>query len=339
MSSTTPELRQTYFSSFWPLRIVFASFFVFTLPLLALTISNSSIIAAYHLDQLFFITLGMTHFLITGVLYLQMKNVSYFTSSHKNQVIYLAVPGLIMVCYPILTSANIAAAFPFLTLIVAGAVRGANYLHWGRQSFGFLQLIGHDKKTGQQASRPIENILFYILPLAMIYSTLNDTGLFLLIACIGLLLIGAMSAAFRTPRRCLYLVLQVVCGLITIYKSEFYLIALAMHYVEYHVVMYPRIFKIAATTLPGDRIFRFIKGHRAIFYLVLFNLAGIAYLMINRTTADVGLSGKILLSAFDGLFLFHFFVESFVWRFSEPFYRESLAPLYFSSGALRTQNE
>jgi hypothetical protein len=36
-----------------------------------------------------------------------------------------------------------------------------------------------------------------------------------------------------------------------------------------------------------------------------------------------------LISLFAGLFVFHYFVETFIWKFSDPYYRQSLGPLYF----------
>ena len=38
-----------------------------------------------------------------------------------------------------------------------------------------------------------------------------------------------------------------------------------------------------------------------------------------------------LVAIFDGLFVFHYFVEMFIWRFSEPYYRQTLGPLYFAA--------
>ena len=45
----------------------------------------------------------------------------------------------------------------------------------------------------------------------------------------------------------------------------------------------------------------------------------------------VNSSYTALLAIFDGLFVFHYFVEMFVWRFSEPHYRQTLGPLYFTA--------
>jgi len=34
---------------------------------------------------------------------------------------------------------------------------------------------------------------------------------------------------------------------------------------------------------------------------------------------------------FDGMFLLHYFVEAFLWKFGNPYYRKTLGPLYFDS--------
>jgi hypothetical protein len=37
----------------------------------------------------------------------------------------------------------------------------------------------------------------------------------------------------------------------------------------------------------------------------------------------------VLLALFDGLFVFHYFIEALIWKFRNPFYRATLGPLYF----------
>ena len=43
-----------------------------------------------------------------------------------------------------------------------------------------------------------------------------------------------------------------------------------------------------------------------------------------------------VVSVFDGLFVFHYFVETLIWRFSDPFYRKTLGALYFRPKARAT---
>src|SRR5262245_13022874 len=38
-----------------------------------------------------------------------------------------------------------------------------------------------------------------------------------------------------------------------------------------------------------------------------------------------------------GIFVAHYFIETFVWRFRQPFYRQTLGPLYFGSSHPATE--
>jgi hypothetical protein len=42
-----------------------------------------------------------------------------------------------------------------------------------------------------------------------------------------------------------------------------------------------------------------------------------------------------LLNLLNGIFMAHYFVEAFLWKFGEPFYRKTLTPLYFPSAPAR----
>ena len=37
-----------------------------------------------------------------------------------------------------------------------------------------------------------------------------------------------------------------------------------------------------------------------------------------------------------GIFVAHYFVEAFVWKFRNPFYKKTLAPLYFARSSFAT---
>jgi hypothetical protein len=48
--------------------------------------------------------------------------------------------------------------------------------------------------------------------------------------------------------------------------------------------------------------------------------------------AGVQSQGQLLwamTNMFNGIFLAHFFLESFVWKFSTPYFRSALGPTYF----------
>ena len=87
-----------------------------------------------------------------------------------------------------------------------------------------------------------------------------------------------------------------------------------------------------------------LRANKWVFYSLLFLLALIGTVFTADFTAMLamlqGLAGPgrqmpssslVLFALFDGLFVFHYFVESFIWRFSEPYYRQTLGPLYFGA--------
>ena len=47
-----------------------------------------------------------------------------------------------------------------------------------------------------------------------------------------------------------------------------------------------------------------------------------------RLESSIGV--LVLVAVFDGLFVFHYVVEMFLWKFSDPHFRKTLVPLYFT---------
>src|SRR5262249_4636152 len=139
-----------------------------------------------------------------------------------------------------------------------------------------------------------------------------------------------------------YFLLQSVSGALAIWSTSLYAFCLAMHYVEYHVLMVPRCFHTRLDSQSRtDRFFGWLRQNKVIFYLVLLALAAVVTLL---TWQAIGMmmgvlertenpSYLALIAVFDGLFVFHYFVEAFIWKFSEPYYRQTLGPLYFGPKA------
>ncbi len=138
-----------------------------------------------------------------------------------------------------------------------------------------------------------------------------------------------------------YLAFQTAAALLAAVSFPLYLAALAVHYVEYHVLMAPRCFQ--AKLDPAwrvDRAFAVLRASRAIFYAAVVAVAGLATAfgvvgMAAMGRVEPGSPAEpfgylLLIAVFDGLFVFHYFVEMFIWRFSDPHFRRSLAGLYFA---------
>jgi hypothetical protein len=95
--------------------------------------------------------------------------------------------------------------------------------------------------------------------------------------------------------------------------------------------MFPRCFNSQLdekSTL--DRWFGSLRRNRAVFYgLIIASSFVVMALSTSSRSVSKPISYLAVVSIFDGLFVFHYFVEMLIWRFSEPFFRRTLSSLYF----------
>jgi hypothetical protein len=78
-----------------------------------------------------------------------------------------------------------------------------------------------------------------------------------------------------------------------------------------------------------------------VFYALVLVVAGVAtYLswitmgwLLQKSWSDRPAPYRVLVALFDGLFVFHYFIEALIWKFGNPFYRNTLVPLYFGPQA------
>jgi hypothetical protein len=353
--------------------LIFGSFFVLCVPLATLylgTTSTASPASWLLLSQIYTIGLGYTHFAITFSIYLNSRNLEFFRSSPRNTAVYFGGPILILSTWFLIGFLGINERTPgssaaFLTYLFYFALltKLADYLHVVRQSFGVLQLFKkHVPAPFPYWMRRIENAFFIVL-LALQLLTYTEglkadsmnaarfnidnpyTQLALGVAVVLFLVILSgyvlMARKVAGERGTLlvplhYFLLQTASACLPIYWSTLYLASLAMHYVEYHVIMYPRVFQAPlALDSTVDRLSLWLRSHKIVFYVVL---GTVAYLFmgngINRLSAFLPLALVwFLLNLFNGVTMAHYFIEAFVWKFGEPFYRQTLAPLYFPSSA------
>jgi hypothetical protein len=139
-----------------------------------------------------------------------------------------------------------------------------------------------------------------------------------------------------------YFLLQTTSAGLAAYNTSLYAFALAMYDVEYHVLTMPRCFQSRLNESSWtDRTFGRLRRRPVLFYGLLVALAipitRFAWLGLGpRLPASAG-SGtvgyRMLISVFDGLFVFHYIIEARIWRFREPFYRRSLLSLYLGKAA------
>lgn len=355
MATTASVLRQSWFARASVQGIVLGAFFLLTVPILAASLTWPE--AAEPLLPLYGVTFGLTHFLVTGLVYLDARNLRYFAASWSNRIVYFAVPCAILLGMDLLAVVDLGEAGVAIHSFLFYFIMCANYLHVSRQSFGVLQLFKRESRAQHAESlRSLENLFFIALVAGQFWtfvlggeydgSALGVQLTSLMTAALFVLVLGMHVAALRgvagqralartdwTPL--LYFTLQAISGALVVYRSGFVTIALAMHYVEYQVVMLPRVFHAPVDRASrADRTRAVLGRVPMLFYAGLLAVAwGVWFGQRTALYLDpeaLSLPMRLAVHALDGIFLFHFFVEAFLWKFSKPHYRETLGPLYFA---------
>jgi hypothetical protein len=357
MPAATSSPAQGYIQKKLPVYIIFGSFFLLSVPLCALSVLDSEAVARCYLKPIFMWVLGMTHFLITLTVYLQSANLRYFNSTWKNRLLYFVVPAGIFLLFDMYTAFQIAVTLPVLGALFLWSVRFLDFHHVNRQSYGVFQLFkGRSQVSFPSWMKKAENLYFWALT-GLLYLTFAcggtlkaDEPLMLFgLTVAGSLLVVVLAGFVVTWRRgsdyralaapFTYLMLQSVAAVLGVISTALWVFCLAMHYVEYHVLMMPRCFNTPLDpTSRTDRFFDRLRRSKLLFYSLLLALAGgVTYLTWYAMGAAVLRSYDTnpspylaLVAIFDGIFVFHYFVESLIWKFSQPFYRQTLGPLYFS---------
>jgi hypothetical protein len=361
-----------YFQRRWPAALILAALPAVGLPAAAAVLRSANEWVLWGYVWLF----GMTHFVITLAVYLRAENLRHFAGSWRTAAVFLVVPALLFVSFDVYHALRVGAVFPAVGLAVLCAVRIADFHHFNRQSFGVLQLF--KARTGAKPPAELkrtENLYFATLT-ALIFVTFLAGGVCPLalpggplsrlpamggvfeplvplaaaqVAWAGLLavalgLFGLVAArlwrATGSPAAAGYLGVQTVAALTAAAYLPLYIAALAVHYVEYHVLMAPRCFRTPLDPRSRlDRAYGAVRARPAVFYGLVLATAAVVTLC---TRAGMGMMGRdpaaagrpvgylALIAVFDGLFVFHYFVEMFIWRFGDPHFRRELGGLYFA---------
>jgi hypothetical protein len=365
-----------FFQKRWPVALILAAFPALAVPMAAAVLLSANNLLLWVYVWLF----GMTHFVITFALYLRSENLRHFASTHGNCVVFFLVPVVLFVGFDQYHAMRVGAVFPVVGAFVFAAVRLADFNHFNRQSFGVLQLFKARTGTKPApGAKRIENLYFLSLA-GLLFVTflaggtcplLQPDGPLTVVPLLGelfpaLLPLSAMQVAwvgFAIAAGCLfaavmtnlwktahahrgfraavaYVLVQTLAVLMAAAYFPLYLAALAVHYVEYHVLMAPRCFRAPLDSASRlDRMYGAVRAKPVFFYMLVIGVAALASV---STYAGMGMMGRdpgaasqpfeylALVAVFDGLFMFHYFVEMFVWRFGDPHFRRELSGLYFA---------
>ena len=367
-----------YLQRRWPAAVILAAFPAVALPMAAAVLAGPLDWVVWGYTWVF----AMTHFVVTLAVYLRSDNLRYFTRTARTRTVFFAVPVLLFVGFDLYHALRVRAELPLVGLGVLVVVRLADFNHFNRQSFGVLQLFKARTGARPPAElKRTENLYFAVLtglllvmflaggvcpllqpggpltlaavrdpvlPPVLPLAAAQVLSAGLLAAAAGLfvaVLAGLRRACGGAPGFAAaagYLLVQSAAALLAAAYFPLYLAALAVHYVEYHVLMAPRCLRAEPDPRTRlDRAYAVVSGRPVLFYAVVLAVAGVA---TTGAYAGMGMMGLqpgaaersfgylALIAVFDGLFMFHYFVEMFIWRFSDPHFRKELAGVYFAPG-------
>jgi hypothetical protein len=342
-----------YFERPIPIALVLGVFAVGVVPLAMLQLVPNFIGVVPYLMLLCAVGLGTSHFFLTLAIYLSRTHLAYFASSKLRVLVYFGLPLAIFALLGWIASSGIRDTFPREVAFLFAFIRLLDFFHVGRQSFGVLQLWKRSVRDLPAWTRGAENT-FFVGAAAMQWQTFWVGGQFpgdriegllpaagLAVLFVSLATVYARQAAAgggRTAKLAFaYFVVQAICSAAAIYRTWLYLTVLAVHYLEYHVIMYPRCFtpeqQPSATTPQRRDWLAWVRARPLVFYALLAPLL-IAFEL--RNSIQPGSRPlAFLIHVFDGIFVVHYVMDAFLWRFGNPFYRQTLGPLYF--GAVESQ--
>jgi hypothetical protein len=360
LTAAPTDVATPYLRGSLPVSLILGSFFALTVPLSVLAVLDGKLLARWHVLPIYVWAAGVTHFVLTITVYLQSRNLHYFASTWKNRALYFLVPAGIFLFFDLYAAFSVAATLPLFDNAFRRSIRFLDFHHVTRQSYGVTQLLkGSIRQPFPAWMRKAENAYFWSLTFLLLLVfwfggkfDVNERELCVLAAVVAGLFLVVLFGFWQTWRKStrrrelfvplVYVVLQSLSAWLGVFRTELWAFGLAMHYVEYHVLMVPRCFDTPLdSTSATDRAFARLRRSKSVFYLALFAVAGgITWLtwsamgpMIVREQQSGGGAYVALIALFDGIFVVHYFVESLIWRFRVPFYRESLKPLYFGGKA------
>ena len=320
------------------LALILGSFFFVALPLAAYIAIASQ---KGPIAQAYIVLFGITHFFLTFTVYLSAANRAHFTSSPRNVFLFFGAPLAALFGLAFFYGFDLPARFALFATALFTATRGLDFYHLSRQAFGMLQLFkGKNNRVVPAKIRTMENVYFLVLALAMFLTYANNlrfdgrspiTWAVLGLAAVMLVMIivahvRAAGDAKQRNAALAYLGVQTGSCALAIWRTDFYVASLAVHYVEYHVIMAPRVFR--APLEKEDTTLNLARRIPLALYGILVILGAAWWLLFRAQDVYTTGPSRALVHVFDGLFVFHYVIEMSIWKMSDPYFRKTLGPLY-----------
>lgn len=344
-----------------PLALMFGSFFFLTLPLVFA--EERSLFDGWLISPLavYASLLGMSHFLVTFPEYFKRNNLRHFSSAPHYALLYFGVPVLIVayvaIVYGMRGHERGAGTLSLMAFWMFMFIRGIDKYHVLRQSFGVFEMMKTQVNLRYVMwSKNLARAFFMSMFLVQFHTASNarvfeatplSVGLSIAAGVFFIALMGVLvHRASTVPREdrayalipIAYLIVQGICATLVAYKTIFYIASLALHYVEYHLLMRPRVFSNLDEGSAVDKPLLWLKKRQWVFWVGLIATSlfvGLGPTIANDFEHPLGGSGWVfwLFVVQTNVALLHFYVDALLWRFKHPYFRKTLLPLYVDKRA------
>src|SRR5262245_51226681 len=107
----------------WPVYLILGSFFYLTIPLSLLGAGDPDFLLHWSPGLVYLFVLGITHLILTFVVYLQVENRRYYRSTLSNRLAFFVAPVAIFLFFDLYEAFNVGAALPWVNFALLGLVR------------------------------------------------------------------------------------------------------------------------------------------------------------------------------------------------------------------------
>lgn len=294
--------------------LIYAPFWVGIFYLLAITL-----FPAY--DKFIFVLylcfLGESHFACTWLFFINKENRDYILS---RKTIFVYLPFFIVVAYLFLFLYN-----SYLAILVAGAASG---IHVTRQSIGVSRLTGMQKNSFSETLIYLfsfGSIFFGFLRFYYFDGYLEDRIFYLIGLILTIILFLNILLFFR--KASINQIASIVCGCV-LYMPYFFVsepyhaiaIGVGMHWCQYLALNY-KVYK--NSNFKFNKNFQFIVLFVFIYAFLMTYIETLGFKQVNIREGTL-----ILILPLFGQIL-HYYYDAFIWRFSDPHIRSTIASKLF----------
>ena len=289
------------------LALILGTFIILSIPLSLLPFFDYKY---YDLALFYTFAIAFTHFSSTYIIYFKKEYWNFFTRTHLNIFIYIAMPLFFICSFSFIFFNKEIPLYEAMATAIIVIIRITDYFHTNKQTLGIVQQFSRGEPHNMLRLHYYILILFLVLNyFEKKYSKGSEEVNFVLMAVLLISFIKQMKT--MNPRTRIYFLIQSLALVPGVLNPDWYFLGLAVHSIEYHYLIKKRYFNNKKS------------------YVLFFVLLLLFSFLVTRTFNISLLKDSFFNLSFiySGVVFTHYYLDSFIWRFKNSFHREELIRL------------